>query len=84
MIETSCPLTAPFEEPQEVTEAVTVDLCERSHPALQEFLSPELGRHAPELRIAVGHPFAQIPETARHDTVDLIVMGTHGCTGWGM
>jgi nucleotide-binding universal stress UspA family protein len=77
------PYTAPFEEPQEVIDAVTVDLRERGHVALQEFLPPELGRHVPELRIAVGHPFEQILETARHDKVDLIVMGTHGRTGLG-
>jgi nucleotide-binding universal stress UspA family protein len=75
------PYTEPVEEPQEVTDAVAVDFRERGHVALQEFLPPELVGHRLELRVAVGYPFEQIIETARHDNADLIVMGTHGRSG---
>lgn len=75
------PYTEAVEEPQEVTDAVAVDLREWGHVALQEFLPPEVAGHSLELRVAVGHPFEQILETAQYDKVDLIVMGTHGRSG---
>jgi universal stress protein A len=35
-----------------------------------------------QVRVAVGKPAEQILRVAREAGVDLIVMGTHGRTGW--
>ena len=35
-----------------------------------------------EQRVAVGQPFEQILKTAESETVDMIVMGTNGRTGF--
>ncbi len=49
--------------------------------ALQAFLPTRMAHHAVELRVLVGHPFERILETAVHEKVALIVLGTHGRTG---
>ena len=80
------PLLGPYsemlEEPQEETDAVIVDLREQGRVALQQFLPPELAQHDLELYVEVGHPFDQILAMSRDKQVDLIVMGTHGRTGF--
>jgi universal stress protein A len=79
------PLLGPFSEtfdmPTTTTETVTVDLRERAHTALQEFLPPELNDRPVKLLVSVGHPFEQILATAADENITLIVMGTHGRTG---
>jgi universal stress protein A len=75
------PLSESLEEPQDVTDAVAVDLRERGRVALQEFLPSALRGHELALRVEVDHPFQEILDTARREHVDLIVMGTHGRTG---
>jgi nucleotide-binding universal stress UspA family protein len=75
------PYSGTLEESVEVTDAVTVDLREQAHTALQQFLPPQLVGWPLELHIEVGHPCEQILEVARREEVDLIVMGTHGRTG---
>ena len=67
--------------PPEVAEEVVVDLREQAYTALQAFLPAQMVRHAVELRVLVGHPFERILETAVHEKVALIVLGTHGRTG---
>jgi len=67
--------------PPEVAEDVVVDLREQAYTALQAFLPTQIAHHAVELRVLVGHPFARILETAVHEKVALIVLGTHGRTG---
>jgi nucleotide-binding universal stress UspA family protein len=67
--------------PPEVAEEVVVDLREQAYTALQAFLPARMAHHAVELRVLVGHPFERILETAVHEKVALIVLGTHGRTG---
>ena len=67
--------------PSEVEEEVVVDLRERVYTALQEFLPATIAHYPVELRVLVGHPFERILETAVHEKVALIVLGTHGRTG---
>lgn len=81
------PLLGPFvgksapDVPAGVAEEVVVDLREQAYTALQTFLPAPLAQHAVELRVVVGHPFERILETAVHEHVALIVLGTHGRTG---
>jgi universal stress protein A len=75
------PLSDSLEVPTEVMETVTIDLRERAHTALQEFLPPQFSGRSVELLVAIGHPFEQILETTANRRVELIVMGTHGRTG---
>jgi nucleotide-binding universal stress UspA family protein len=67
--------------PPEVAEEVVVDLREQAYTALQAFLPAQMAQHAVELRVLVGHPFERILETAVHEKVALIVLGTHGRAG---
>jgi universal stress protein A len=67
--------------PPEVAEEVVIDLREQAYTALQAFLPARMAHHAVELRVLVGHPFERILETAVHEKVALIVLGTHGRTG---
>jgi nucleotide-binding universal stress UspA family protein len=69
--------------PPEVAEDVIIDLREQAYTALQAFLPTQIAHHAVELRVLVGHPFERILETAVHEQVALIVLGTHGRTGLG-
>lgn len=69
------------EVPPDVEEEVVVDLRERVYTALQEFLPAPIAHYPVELRVLVGHPFERILETAVHEKVALIVLGTHGRTG---
>jgi nucleotide-binding universal stress UspA family protein len=78
------PLRAPqsaLEVPSEVAEEVVIDLREQAYTALQAFLPAQITRHPIELRVLVGQPFERILETAVHEKVALIVLGTHGRTG---
>jgi universal stress protein A len=69
------------EVPSAVAEEVVVDLREQAYTALQAFLPAQIAHHAVELRVLVGQPFERILETAAHEKVALIVLGTHGRTG---
>lgn len=69
------------EVPSEVAEEVVIDLREQAYTALQAFLPAQIARHAVELRVLAGQPFERILETAVHEKVALIVLGTHGRTG---
>lgn len=75
------PEAKPREVPGDVRETLSVDLREQAHAALQHFIPHHLTARPLELRVAVGHPFEQVVETAQRDHADLIVMGTHGRTG---
>jgi universal stress protein A len=74
------PQSAPVVPPG-VAEDVVIDLREQAYTALQAFLPIQMAYHAVELRVLVGHPFERILETAVHEKVGLIVLGTHGRTG---
>lgn len=53
------------------------------HKQLTEFLHPAVAAGlSPERRIAVGDPGAEIIRTAAAISADLIVMGTHGASGF--
>ena len=53
---------------------------EQAYTALQAFLPAQIAHHTVELRVLVGQPFERILETAAHEKVALIVLGTHGRT----
>lgn len=74
------PQEAP-EVPQQAAEEVIVNLREQAYTALQKFLPPPIAAHPVELRVLVGQPGERILETAAHEKVALIVLGTHGRTG---
>jgi nucleotide-binding universal stress UspA family protein len=67
--------------PSEVAEEVVIDLREQAYTALQAFLPAQIAHHTVELRVLAGQPFERILETAAHEKVALIVLGTHGRTG---
>ena len=69
------------EFPNEEIETALVDHREQIYQTLQAFLPPRLAKYPVELRVVVGSPFERIIETAVHDQVALIVMGTQGRTG---
>lgn len=75
------PYSGPIEIPSHVQETITIDLRDRAHTAMQEFLPSHLNYPALELLVAVGVPYEQILQTATDQHVDLIIMGTHGRTG---
>jgi universal stress protein A len=78
------PLLAPQSTPvvpSEVAEEVVIDLREQAYTALQAFLPAQIAHYTVELRVLVGQPFERILETAVHEKVALIVLGTHGRTG---
>ena len=81
----SSPLLGPFSEtlevPTEVKETMAIDLRQRAHTALREFLPPQLSGQPHKLLVVVGHPCEQILQTVADHHVDLVVMGTHGRTG---
>ena len=58
-----------------------VNLREQALEALLRFLPDALEGLSVVRRVAVGHPFACILETAAQESAELIVMGTHGRTG---
>jgi nucleotide-binding universal stress UspA family protein len=64
-----------------IAEEVVIDLREQAYTALQAFLPAQIAHHTVELRVLVGQPFERILETAVHEKVALIVLGTHGRTG---
>lgn len=68
-------------EARAVTEVVVDEHREHLYTTLQNFLPPRLARYPVELRVVIGRPFERIVETAVHDKVGLIVLGTHGRTG---
>jgi nucleotide-binding universal stress UspA family protein len=74
------PWEAP-ELPHEEIETILVDHREQVYQTLQAFLPPRLTQYPVELRVVMGNPFERIIETAVHNQVALIVMGTHGRTG---
>lgn len=55
---------------------------EGAYKALAEFIPAQLVKHELELRVLMGKVFERIVETAEREHWDLIVMGTHGRTGW--
>lgn len=69
------------ERPHEEIETILVDHREQVYQTLQAFVPPRLAQYPVELRVVMGNPFERIIETAIHDQVALIVMGTHGRTG---
>src|SRR5262245_8528014 len=69
------------EEPPDAVENVLIDLREQAYTALLAFLPTEMTHLTVELRVLVGQPFERILETAVHEQVSLIVLGTHGRTG---
>lgn len=75
------PLTEALDVPDETTEAIAIDFHQQAMTALQHFLPVELRGLRVERRVAIGHPFEQIVDIAKDESVDLIVMGTHGRTG---
>jgi nucleotide-binding universal stress UspA family protein len=66
---------------REEIETVVIDHREQVYQTLQAFVPSRLAKYPVELRVVVGSPFERIIETAVHDQVALIVMGTHGRTG---
>ena len=77
----SVPPAGSAEVADEAVETALVDHREQVYQTLQAFLPPRLSQYPTELRVVVGSPFERIIETAVHDKVGLIVMGTHGRTG---
>jgi len=73
--------TGDREVSDEEVERLLVDQREQVYQTLQTFLPPRLAKYPVELRVVVGSPFERIIETAAHDQIALIVMGTHGRTG---
>lgn len=55
---------------------------EAAYASLARFAPARLAKYAPELRVLMGKAFERLVETAERDSCDLIVMGTHGRTGW--
>ena len=62
-------------------ETMVINHREQAYEALKTFLPPQLADQSVELRVVVGRPFERIVETAVHEKIALIVMGTHGRTG---
>ena len=81
----SSPLLGYFSEsadvPADVQETVAIDLRDRAHTAIQEFIPSDFNYHPIELLVSVGAPYEQILQAATDQHVDLIIMGTHGRTG---
>jgi nucleotide-binding universal stress UspA family protein len=69
-----------LEFPDEVVEVVGHELREQAYTALRQLLFPHFAGYPLELRVVIGHPVERIIETAVHDEVDLIVLGSHGHT----
>jgi len=69
------------ELPHEEIETILIDHREQVYQTLQAFVPPRLATYPVELRVVIGNPFERIIETAVHEQVALIVMGTHGRTG---
>ncbi len=55
---------------------------EAAYESLARFIPAQLAKTAPELRVLMGKAFERLVETAQDDHCDLIIMGTHGRTGW--
>ncbi len=66
---------------EDVLESIIVEHREQSYIDLLAFLPSWLAKHPLELRVVVGHPVERILETAVHENVGLIILGTHGRTG---
>jgi nucleotide-binding universal stress UspA family protein len=63
-------------------EQVIIDLTAKVEAQLEEIALTDLKEHLPvDVKVAVGKPAEEILRVAREDTVDLIIMGTHGHTG---
>src|SRR5262249_11872735 len=64
----------------------TVDLLEESQDALSYFLRDNIADLLPlvevQTKVEIGLPYKNIVERARDDGADLIVMSTHGRTGF--
>ncbi|HXH11819.1 MAG TPA: universal stress protein [Alphaproteobacteria bacterium] len=61
---------------------VIIDLVEKARSELHDYADNHLKASVPlEVTIAVGKPAQEILRIARDESVDLIVMGTHGRTG---
>jgi len=64
----------------------TVDLLEESQDALSHFLRDNITDPLPlvkvQTKVEIGLPYKNIVERARDDGADLIVMSTHGRTGF--
>ena len=64
----------------------TENLIEESRDALSHFLQDNLGDLLPlvevRTKVEIGLPYKNIVERARDDGADLIVMSTHGRTGF--
>ena len=61
---------------------VIIDLVEKARSELHDYADNHLKASVPlEVIIAVGKPAQEILRIARDESVDLIVMGTHGRTG---
>jgi nucleotide-binding universal stress UspA family protein len=62
---------------------IGVDLRLKARAALHLYAYKHLKRGIPvHVKVVVGKPAAEILRLAQEEKVDLIVMGTHGRTGW--
>jgi nucleotide-binding universal stress UspA family protein len=55
---------------------------ERDEAALRAFAADYLTGVTPSTLIVAGHPVTSIVQTAKEQSADLIIMGTHGRRGW--
>jgi universal stress protein A len=76
------PEAVPVAVPAEVLETVTVDLRKQAQTALHQLVASRPIARPVALRVEVGHPVEQILDVVARDDIDLIVMGTHGRTGF--
>jgi glycine betaine transporter len=65
------------------SERILTDLVDKARTELHDLARKELQGTVPvEIRVAVGKPAAEIRRVAQEWPADLIVMGTHGRTGF--
>ena len=61
---------------------IIIDLEDQTRRELHDFASQQIKEGVPlQVKVAVGRPAAEILRVAGEETVELIVMGTHGRTG---
>lgn len=65
----------------EFEEQSLINLREQAYTALQACIPASLTKHAVQLRVVVGQPFARILETAVREHIAMIILGTYGRTG---
>lgn len=66
----------------EALESLINEAREAAYESLARFVPARLANYALELRVLMGKAFERLVETAERDECDLIVLGTHGRTGW--